>query len=134
MHPNATRIRQEAALREAEKAEEYVRVAAAAEAEKRALIERLARPSGKSDAEKLELASTIIRRAVLRFAEYVPDDSVLAWGITLDPRVWAPEKGDGVTFRIALGNLDKQRPQSCINIADRCPQQHSLGFRFRESD
>jgi hypothetical protein len=62
--PNATRIRQEAALREAEKAEEYVRVAAAAEAEKRALIERLARPSGKSDAEKLELASTIIRRAV----------------------------------------------------------------------
>src|SRR4051794_12372508 len=62
--PNATRIRQEAALREAEKAEEYVRVAAAAEAEKRALIERLARPSGKSEAEKLELASTIIRRAV----------------------------------------------------------------------
>ena len=62
--PNATRIRQEAALREAEKADEYVRVAAAAEAEKRALIERLARPSGKSEAEKIELASTIIRRAV----------------------------------------------------------------------
>ena len=62
--PNATQIRREAALREAEKAEEYVRVAAAAEAEKRALIERLARPSGKSEAEKIELASTIIRRAV----------------------------------------------------------------------
>src|SRR4051812_29068100 len=62
--PNATKIRHEAALREAEKAEEYVRIAAAAEAEKRALIERLARPSGKSEAEKIELASTVIRRAV----------------------------------------------------------------------
>jgi hypothetical protein len=62
--PNASKIRQEAALREAEKADEYVRVAASAEAEKRALIERLARPSGKSEAEKIELASTVIRRAV----------------------------------------------------------------------
>src|SRR3954466_10104801 len=62
--PNATQIRKEAALREAEKADEYVRVAAAADAEKRALIERLARPSGKSEAEKIELASTVIRRAV----------------------------------------------------------------------
>jgi hypothetical protein len=62
--PYATKIRQEAAVREAEKAEEYVRIAAAAEAEKRALIERLGRPSGKTEAEKIELASTIIRRAV----------------------------------------------------------------------
>src|SRR3954470_11262855 len=59
--PNATRIRQEAALREAEKADEYFRVAAAAEAATRALIVRLAKPSGKSDGEKIELASTIIR-------------------------------------------------------------------------
>ena len=63
--PNATQIRKEAALKEAEKVEEYVRAAAAAEAEKRALIERLNRPSGKSEAEKIQLASTIIRRAVL---------------------------------------------------------------------
>jgi hypothetical protein len=62
--PNATQIRKEAALREAEKADEYVRIAAAAEAEKRALIERLGRPSGKSEAEKIALASTIIQRAV----------------------------------------------------------------------
>src|SRR5207237_3355409 len=38
--------------------------AAAAEAEKRALIERLTRPSGKSEEEKIQLASTIIQRAV----------------------------------------------------------------------
>ena len=62
--PNATQIRKEAALKEAEKAEEFVRVAAASEAEKRALIERLTRPSGKSEAEKIQLASTIIQRAV----------------------------------------------------------------------
>src|ERR1044072_8824505 len=62
--PNAAQIRQEAALKEAEKAYEYVRLAAAADAEKRALIERLSRPSGKSEEEKIQLASTIIQRAV----------------------------------------------------------------------
>jgi hypothetical protein len=43
--PNATQIRKEAALMEAEKADEFARAAAAAEAEKRALIERLTHPS-----------------------------------------------------------------------------------------
>jgi hypothetical protein len=62
--PNATQIRKEAALKEAEKADEYARAAAAADAEKRALIERLTRPSGKSEAEKIQLASTVIQRAV----------------------------------------------------------------------
>ncbi|WP_027517205.1 hypothetical protein [Bradyrhizobium sp. WSM1417] len=62
--PNALQIRKEAALEEARKAEEYVRLAAAAEAEKRALIERLSKPSGKSEEEKIKLASTIIQRAV----------------------------------------------------------------------
>ena len=62
--PSAAQIRKEAALKEAEKAEEYVRIAAAAEAEKRALIERLSKPSGKTEEEKIKLASTIIQRAV----------------------------------------------------------------------
>jgi hypothetical protein len=62
--PDATQIRKEAALKEAEKAEQYVRLAAAAEAEKRALIERLSKPSGKSEEEKIKLASTVIQRAV----------------------------------------------------------------------
>jgi len=62
--PNANQIRKEAALKEAEKADEYARLAAAVEAEKRALIERLSRPSGKSEQEKIELASTVIQRAV----------------------------------------------------------------------
>ena len=62
--PNATQIRKEAALKEAEKADEHARAATAAEAEKRALIDRLTRPSGKSEAEKIQLASTVIQRAV----------------------------------------------------------------------
>jgi uncharacterized protein (DUF1778 family) len=62
--PNATQIRKEAALKEAEKAQEYARIAAATEAEKRALIERLSRPSGKTEEEKIQLASTVIQRAV----------------------------------------------------------------------
>ena len=62
--PNAKQIQQEAALKEAEKADEYVRLAAAVESEKRALIERLSRPSGKSEEEKIKLASTVIQRAV----------------------------------------------------------------------
>ena len=62
--PNAIQIRKEAALKEAEKADEYARLAAAAESEKRALIERLSRPSGKSEEEKVQLASTVIQRAV----------------------------------------------------------------------
>ena len=62
--PSAKQIQKEAALKEAEKAEQYVRLAAAAEAEKQALIERLNRPSGKSEEEKIKLASTVIQRAV----------------------------------------------------------------------
>jgi hypothetical protein len=62
--PRASQIQKEAALREAEKADQYARLAAAAEAEKRALIDRLSRPSGKSEEEKVQLASTVIQRAV----------------------------------------------------------------------
>ena len=62
--PHAKQILKEAALKEAEKADEYAHLAAAAASEKRALIERLSRPSGKSEEEKIKLASTIIQRAV----------------------------------------------------------------------
>src|SRR3982074_2615884 len=62
--PNAKQIQKEAALKEAEKAARYVRPAAAVESENYALIERLNRPSGKSEEEKIKLASTVIQRAV----------------------------------------------------------------------
>jgi hypothetical protein len=62
--PNAKDILKQAALKEAEKAEEAARRAAAADAEKHALIERLSKPSGLSEEEKVKLAANIIQRAV----------------------------------------------------------------------
>ena len=62
--PTATEIQKQAAIREAEKADKEARASAAAEAEKRALIERLSKPSGLSEDEKVKLASSVIQRAV----------------------------------------------------------------------
>jgi hypothetical protein len=62
--PTAKQIQIQAALKEAEKADEFARRHAAAEAEKRALIDKLSKPSGLSEDEKVELAATVIQRAV----------------------------------------------------------------------
>jgi hypothetical protein len=62
--PTAREIQKQAAIKEAEEADEDARRLAAAEAEKRALIERLSKPSGLSEDEKVRLASTVIQRAV----------------------------------------------------------------------
>jgi hypothetical protein len=62
--PTAKEIQKQTALKEAEKADQYARRLAAAEAEKRALIERLSKPSGLTEDEKVQLASTVIQRAV----------------------------------------------------------------------
>ena len=62
--PPAKEIQKQAALKEAEKADQYVRSLAAAEAEKRALIEKLSKPSDLSEDDKVKLASTVIQRAV----------------------------------------------------------------------
>jgi hypothetical protein len=62
--PTAKDIQKQAALKEAEKADKEARAAAAAEAEKHALIERLSKPSGLSEDEKVQLASNVIQRAV----------------------------------------------------------------------
>lgn len=62
--PTAQEIQKKAAGQEAVKAEEHAQRLAAIEAEKRALIERLSKPSGLSEDEKVKLASTVIQRAV----------------------------------------------------------------------
>jgi hypothetical protein len=41
-------------------------------------------------------------KAILGYRLYVPDSSVLTWGIALDPKVWSPDKGDGVIFGISI--------------------------------
>jgi hypothetical protein len=62
--PSAKELQKQAAIKEAEKAEERLRWMAAADAEKRTLIEKLSKPSGLSEDKKIELASTVIQRAV----------------------------------------------------------------------
>jgi hypothetical protein len=62
--PNAKEIQKQAALKEAEKAEEAMRHMAAVAAEKQALIDELTKPSGLTEDEKVKRASTIIQRAV----------------------------------------------------------------------
>ena len=62
--PNAKEIQKQAALKEAEKAEEQMRHMAAAEAEKQSLIDELSKPSGLSEEEKVKRAATVIQRAV----------------------------------------------------------------------
>jgi len=52
------------AIAEAEKASEDARRWAAAEAEKKALLDRLIKPSGVSDEERMKRAAAIINRAV----------------------------------------------------------------------
>ena len=62
--PTAKEILKQSALKEAEKAEEHMRLMAAVEAEKKALIDELTKPSGLSEEEKIKRASTVIQRAV----------------------------------------------------------------------
>src|SRR5690349_6729738 len=62
--PSAKEIQRQAALKESAKAEEHAKRLAAAEAEKHALIDRLSKPSGLTEDEKVQLASTVIQRAV----------------------------------------------------------------------
>jgi hypothetical protein len=62
--PMAKEIQKQAAIKEAEKADGQARAAAAAETERRALIEKLGKPSGLSEEEKVKLAATVIQRAV----------------------------------------------------------------------
>lgn len=62
--PSASDCRNQSALMEAEKASEYMRKRQQAEAEKKELLDRLAKPSGVSDTERMKRAAVIIKRAV----------------------------------------------------------------------
>jgi len=61
--PSAADCKLKVAEAEAEKASEYSRKQAAVEAEKNALLERLRKPSGISDDERLQRAAALINRA-----------------------------------------------------------------------
>jgi hypothetical protein len=62
--PSAVACRKKIAQVEGEKASEYMRIKAKADAEKKALMDRFSKASGVSDADRLKRAATIIQRAV----------------------------------------------------------------------
>jgi hypothetical protein len=62
--PSAEDCMKKMALAEAEKASEELRKHAAAEAEKKTLLEHLQKPSGIPDEERLKKAAAIVQRAV----------------------------------------------------------------------
>src|SRR3954466_12159418 len=62
--PTAQEVMEKLALAEAEKASVETRKHAAAEAEKKALTDKLTKPSGVSDEEALKRVATIVDRAV----------------------------------------------------------------------
>jgi hypothetical protein len=62
--PTALDCRKQSAETEAEKAADYMRKRAAAEAEKKELLDRFSKPSGVSDEERMKRAAAIIKRAV----------------------------------------------------------------------
>jgi hypothetical protein len=61
--PTAKDLQRQLALAEAERAAASSRRMAAEEAEKRALLDQLSKPSGVSDEERMKRAATIIQRA-----------------------------------------------------------------------
>jgi hypothetical protein len=61
--PSAQKVVEKIALAEAEKASEYVRKQAEAEAEKKMLLEKITKPSGVSEEERMKRAAAIIERA-----------------------------------------------------------------------
>jgi hypothetical protein len=62
--PTAQELMEKLALAEAEKASEAARKHALAEAEKKALLDKLTKPLGVSDEERIKRATAIIERAV----------------------------------------------------------------------
>jgi len=62
--PTAKDCLRKSAEMEAEKAAEYMRKRKAAEAEKKELLDRLSKPSGVTDEERMRRAAAIINRAV----------------------------------------------------------------------
>jgi hypothetical protein len=62
--PSALDCRKKSAEKEAEKAADYMRSRKAAEDEKKDLVERLSKPSGVNDEERMKRAAAIINRAV----------------------------------------------------------------------
>jgi hypothetical protein len=86
--PTAKDCQKRTALLEGEKASEAMRLKAAADAEKKALLDRFERPSGVSDEERMKRAAAIIKRAV--------DSGLLEVEIARFPKELASDRGRAI--------------------------------------
>jgi hypothetical protein len=93
--PTAKQIMEQVALAEAEKASEAMRQKAKADAEKKALFDRLTRPSGVSEEERLKRAATIIQRAVKNGLTEVE--------VTRFPNVMCTDRGRAINNNLEPG-------------------------------
>jgi hypothetical protein len=133
--PDARDVQKQAAAKAAKKADDYVRVLAEAELEKRALTERLGTASAASEDDKIKLTSAIIRRAaqsglgevqLYRFSDSLCTDGGLAisrnaagWETTLRgvPRdiydIWANYmRPRGYQIRYIVNKLPGSLPEN----------------------
>ena len=104
--PTAKEIMEQIARKEAEKASAAVRELSAAEAEKKALIEKFSKPSGVSDEERLVRAAAIIKRAA--------NNGLTEIEVTRFPNALCTDRGRAInqrepgwekTYRLSKGTL-----------------------------
>jgi hypothetical protein len=93
--PTAKQLMEQVALAESEKASEAMRQKAKADAEKKALIDRLTKPSGVSEEERLKRAATIIQRAVKNGLTEVE--------VTRFPNVMCTDRGRAINNNLEPG-------------------------------
>jgi hypothetical protein len=93
--PTAKQIMEQVALAEAEKASEAIRQKAKADAEKKALFDRLTKPSGVSEEERLKRAAAIIQRAVKNGLTEVE--------VTRFPNVMCTDRGRAINNNLEPG-------------------------------
>ena len=107
--PTAQEVMEKLALAEAEKASVEARKHAAAEAEKKALIDKLTKPSGVSDEEALKRVAIIIDRAV---ANGLTEVQVYRF-----PNTLCTDNGRAINQQEAgLGNNANRRPQGNVRV------------------
>jgi hypothetical protein len=70
-------------------------------------------------------------RAEILYSIHVPQDGALRFGIALDPEVWAPEKGDGVSFEIYVAEAGPGQPSKAVFVRYINPKQIPSDRRWR---
>jgi hypothetical protein len=61
----------------------------------------------------------------------IPDSGALLFFITLDPKVWAPDRGDGVDFKVFLNDPENQNSGSTVFLRYINPKSNPTDRRWR---